>query len=387
MSAGTVVQVAEPDAGSAASSFDDASVDLLRQLVSIRSESGDEAAAAGFLVGSMRAAGLEARVDAVGNAVGEVVFGTGRRHLMLLGHIDTVPGGPPVELRDGKLYGRGSVDAKGPLATFVRAAARLAQSPETSTLDLRLTVIGAVEEEVTSSKGARHVAEHYRPDACVIGEPSAAGAITLAYKGRLMVDLERRLPTAHSAGPEPTASALAVEDWNTVEAWAAAWNEGVQGVFPALQTELQSIHGGREGDEDVCRTVIGFRLPPALDPRQFEATLRALWGEPELGRRELSFRGHEEAWVSERSHDLARAFSGAVRQVTGQRPRLKHKTGTSDMNVVAPVWRCPILAYGPGDSALDHTPWEHVEVAEYLQAVDVLEAAIRRWAALGLVAG
>ena len=52
------------------------------------------------------------------------------------------------------------------------------------------------------------------------------------------------------------------------------------------------------------------------------------------------------------------------------------KTGTSDMNVVGPAWNCPILAYGPGDSSLDHTPDEHVELAEDLRAVDVLEAAI-----------
>ena len=53
------------------------------------------------------------------------------------------------------------------------------------------------------------------------------------------------------------------------------------------------------------------------------------------------------------------------------------KTGTSDMNVVAPVWRCPIVAYGPGDSALDHTPHEHLSLDEYWRAITVLEAALR----------
>lgn len=361
---------------------EDGAVDLLRRLVEIRSESGDEAAASRFLVERLSAAGLDAHVDGVGNAVGTVRFGAGSRRLLLLGHIDTVPGGPPVELRDGKLYGRGSVDAKGPLATFACAAARLAQDPASADLDLELTVVGAVEEEVSSSKGARHLLTGPGTDACIIGEPSSAGAATLGYKGRLMVDLERRLPTSHSAGPLPTASALAVDDWNAVQAWAARWNEEAErpGIFGALQTELQSIVGERQGDEDVCRAVFGFRLPPALAPEALETALRDLWGEPELGDRSVRFRGHEQAWVSGRSHGLARAFSGAIRQVTGERPRFKHKTGTSDMNVVAPVWQCPILAYGPGDSSLDHTPWEHVPIDEYLSAIDVLEAAIRRWA-------
>ena len=53
------------------------------------------------------------------------------------------------------------------------------------------------------------------------------------------------------------------------------------------------------------------------------------------------------------------------------------KTGTADMNIVGPVWNCPILAYGPGDSSLDHTPDEHILIPEYYQAVKVLEGVIR----------
>jgi len=66
----------------------------------------------------------------------------------------------------------------------------------------------------------------------------------------------------------------------------------------------------------------------------------------------------------------------AIRQAGGE-PSFTLKSGTSDMNVVAPVWGTPILAYGPGDSALDHTPDEHILVSEYLRAVDVLEAVLR----------
>ena len=48
------------------------------------------------------------------------------------------------------------------------------------------------------------------------------------------------------------------------------------------------------------------------------------------------------------------------------------------MNVVGPAWRCPILAYGPGDSKLDHTPNEHIDTQEYLRAVRVLEGVLER---------
>ncbi len=42
------------------------------------------------------------------------------------------------------------------------------------------------------------------------------------------------------------------------------------------------------------------------------------------------------------------------------------------MNVVGPVWQCPIVAYGPGDSNLDHTPHEHIQLEEYGLAITVL---------------
>jgi LysW-gamma-L-lysine carboxypeptidase len=52
------------------------------------------------------------------------------------------------------------------------------------------------------------------------------------------------------------------------------------------------------------------------------------------------------------------------------------KGGTSDMNVVGVTWTCPIIAYGPGDSNLDHTPDEHIALDEYARAVGTLRHLI-----------
>src|SRR5207302_10653346 len=95
-----------------------------------------------------------------------------QQHVILLGHMDTVRGHVPVKLQDGVLYGRGAVDAKGPLATFLSATARLVRSRRLDTLQHPVVVIGAVEEESATSRGARAVVERYRPLACISGEPS-----------------------------------------------------------------------------------------------------------------------------------------------------------------------------------------------------------------------
>jgi hypothetical protein len=97
-------------------------------------------------------------VDDAGSAVG--VKGDGPQEILLLGHIDTFPGEVPVRQEGDLLYGRGTVDAKGPLCTFAAAAAQ-ASVPA----NWRITVVGAVEEECATSKGARYVLAQRREEA------------------------------------------------------------------------------------------------------------------------------------------------------------------------------------------------------------------------------
>jgi acetylornithine deacetylase/succinyl-diaminopimelate desuccinylase-like protein len=93
----------------------------------------------------------------------------------------------------------------------------------------------------------------------------------------------------------------------------------------------------------------------------------------------ITFAGQEVAYQSTRTTRIARTFISALR-TTGRQPMFKQKTGTSDMNVVGPVWGQEIVAYGPGDARLDHTPQEHIVLEEYAHAIDVLELVLRELA-------
>src|SRR5262245_29715856 len=91
-------------------------IELLRGLVAIPSLSTQEAVASDWLVEQMRALGYtRAFVDEAGNAVGEMGPAAATRTIVLLGHIDTVPGSIPVRIEETPsgplLFGRGSVDA------------------------------------------------------------------------------------------------------------------------------------------------------------------------------------------------------------------------------------------------------------------------------------
>ena len=347
----------------ATASDDQVAEALLQDLVAIPGVTGEEGPAARHLVTWMADQGYdEAFIDEAGNAVG--IRGSGGHDLMLLGHVDTFPGELPVRREGRLLYGRGTVDARGALCAFAVAGARA-----TPPAGMRLVVVGAVEEE-GSSCGARHLLQRYQPWACVIGEPSRADRITLGYKGRLLVDREWRGPLAHSAGQMPSPGENAVAWWCCLQTIVERLNEDQDGLFNRLDVALQTINTQEDGAWGRASLTAGFRLPLHILPDQLEAEL------PPAGKgATLRTRGHERAWLSPRDNLLSRAFRRAIRS-QGGRPRFVTKTGTSDMNLVAPVWNCPIVAYGPGDSALDHTPDEHVDLDEYLVAIEVLVSMI-----------
>ena len=77
-----------------------------------------------------------------------------------------------------------------------------------------------------------------------------------------------------------------------------------------------------------------------------------------------------------------RSFLSGIRSQGGE-PRFVYKTGTADLNIVAPAWKCPAVVYGPGDSALDHAPDEHIELADYAKAVSVLRDVLCKLAEAG----
>jgi LysW-gamma-L-lysine carboxypeptidase len=348
-------------------------IDLLKGSVSIASVSGNERQVAEYLVARMRTFAEEAFVDAAGNAVARL--GRGARQVMVLGHIDTVPGEVPVRIVDNVLFGRGAVDAKGALCAAIAAAAQL--SPEV--LDgLTLTIIGAVEEEAPSSKGARYAVTAYpQPDLVIIGEPSGWEAVTIGYKGRLVVRLSCEWANFHSARNETTAAELLVEAWFSLKGWADGVNEGIAGLFDRVQLSLQGISSDSNGLTQRSDAVMGLRLPPWLSPHAAEEAARdCLAPYPGLS---LSFTGHEAAYRSPKDTPLTRAFRVAIR-AAGGKPRLMVKTGTSDMNVVAPHWDVPMLAYGPGNADFDHRPDEQLPLEEYRRAIDVLRAALMRLA-------
>ena len=347
-------------------------------LVKAYSPSGQEQPAVDFLVKRMQALNFtQAFADEAGNAVG--IMGSGVQQIVLLGHIDTVPGEIPVRMEFASttgespvLFGRGSVDAKGPLAAFVDAVASTGPL-----VGFQFIVIGAVGEE-QDSPGAQFVASRYHPKFAIIGEPSRWDRLTLGYKGSAWARITFRRSIRHTAGQGENACEAAVKGWETFSNWAAVFNADRPRAFDQVLPTLRGMDSGSDGFEEWASLQIGTRLPLDFPPEKWYAELYKIPGVAKTSDIVIEPVGFPiAAYQGEKNTSLVRAFLAGIRSVGGQ-PGFVLKTGTADLNIVAPVWGCPAAAYGPGDSALDHTPNEHISLDEFKRSISVLQFVLKQ---------
>ncbi|WP_323677780.1 [LysW]-lysine hydrolase [Halorubellus sp. PRR65] len=375
--------------------------ELVADLVATPSPSGDEAAAAERLAAFFESHGREVWLDDVGN-----VRAPADDTVLLTSHIDTVPGDVPTCLTsadadrtdaetvandadgdagddaagtanalpadgtalvddDAVLWGRGSVDATGPLAAMAVAA-----------VETGVSFVGVVSEETTSA-GAHHlVAERDAPDAVVNGEPSGWDALTLGYRGFVAATYEVATEAAHSSLPDPNAVEHAtawVED--VKDAFASPLGPGADAdedasAFETVTVKPVMVDAGTEpgGNAVTAEVDCQFRIPPGVTADDVEATVEAV-----TRRGVVEFGDAIPPHAASPRTELGRAFRTAIRRAGGS-PSLLRKTGTADANLYDAAWDCPVATYGPGDSALDHSPDEHLALADYDRAVAVLES-------------
>ncbi len=180
-------------------------ITLTRQLVDIESITGNEAAVGNYLYGELSRIGYQVRKMPVEDDRFNV-YATSPEHsdpaVVFSTHMDTVPPFIPSSEDEGRIYGRGSCDAKGIIAAQIAAAERLRQH------GVHVGLLFVVGEERDSLGAA--VANQHAPASCrflVNGEPTE-NHLALASKGTLRVEVTARGRMAHSAYPELGESAI-----------------------------------------------------------------------------------------------------------------------------------------------------------------------------------
>lgn len=350
-------------------------VRFLTNLLGIYSPSGKEQDAANFIATEMKRMGFEVGIDSIGNVIG--VIGKGEPVIMLCGHMDTVAGHMPLRLEEGKIYARGAVDAKGPLAAMIMAAASVGKDPR---FKGKILMVSVVEEEATS-KGVRHlITQGIKADYAVFGEPSGVEKITIGYKGQIQLKVVVKTETGHASTPWLYDNALekAYELWERIRAACTFPSiEPQETPFTAITVCLVRMVGGRGN------SVIPFEAEMNLDIRVpiqyttsqvYEKMLKIIEAyqnsNPKVSIK-TSVTDTVEPFEASKATPIVNVLASSVRRVINKPATLLRKTGTGDMNILGKAMQLPIVTYGPGDGHLDHTPDEHIKIAEYLQAIEI----------------
>lgn len=341
-------------------------ITFLRKIVEAYSPYGQERGVAEIIYQELSQRGLKTRIDRAGNVIGEI--GKGKKQILFVGHMDVYQGGIPVRIERGKLFGRGSVDAKGSIAAFTGAVSKLT---EKDLKDKKIVVVCCVEEEGPSSKGARYLMKkgNYKPEFIIIGEPSGWENITIGYRGIISFSARFEQDNFHygSANGDRVTD-MAVHFCKKLLDKAGLYQK--KSNFGNPSVEIREINSKNDGIKEKCRVRVVIRTPPGFDTKKLQKWIK------DSSKAKIRFSQSDPAVLSGFNTRLVRVFRSVIKDRQGKAALVK-KLGTSDMNIIAPFYGAPIVAYGPGNSRLDHTPNEHIKLNEYLKSIDVLAEVLR----------
>lgn len=374
---------------------------FLRRLIRTESPPGAEGAAAELVADEMGRLGYdEVELDEAGNVIGWIRGRDEAPSVMLNTHLDHVDPGDPAdwphppfagELEDGKVWGRGAVDIKGPLAAQVHGAAA-ALSGGRPPGDVAVTAV--VQEEV-GGLGARHLLSHLGTDLVVVGEPSSNG-LRRGHRGRAELVAEVRGRSAHASAPERGRNPLHV-----LAAFVLALEELELPADEELgrATVAPTVLGTDQESANVipsrARLVCDCRLVPGQETETLRERLAELLEEnlregtggtvAVPGYRRRSYRGLEmeipadnPAFVLPADHPAVRSAADVLSEALGREVPVGLWGFATDGGHFAGAG-LTVVGFGPGREELAHTVEEHVEVEELQEAVRGYRALARRW--------
>lgn len=341
-----------------------------------------------FLVETLSSHGVDATVDDAGNTVAtKGSREAGSPHVVLNTHIDTVSPHVPFSRDDGVIRGRGSCDAKGPLAALL--AAFLAVDFDDGERSGALTLAVTPDEEVLSTGAA---ALDLDGDAYVVGEPTGLDVCTAA-KGRFQGTIRLTGVNAHAAEPQAGVNAVAAVE----QALAALRTfDADRDPHPALGAATltpTTVEGGSATNQvpSECRLVVDRRTIPPETADEFRASLerhlrRAV--PDEVG---VEFRLTDrptpflEAFDTDPAEPIVQTLAAAVASASaatrdGGGGEVRPFTAATEASYFAPA---PTVVFGPGDltddeGAVAHADREYVRTAEVRAAAEAVETALRQ---------
>lgn len=342
-------------------------IDFLERAVKVPSHES-VGAMRDLLVEELEAYGATPRVDEAGNTI--VSRGSGTPHIVLNTHIDTVPPHVPFDRADGVFRGRGSCDAKGPLAALMAAFFRT---------DAHVTLAVTPDEETISTGAA---ALDVTADGYIVGEPTGLDVCNAA-RGRYEGIIRIGGVNAHAAEPESGVNAV-----GAAEAVLAGLRTFDDHYGPGTHPELGGptltptvIRGGETRNQvpDWCEVTFDRRSVPPESSEEFRADLESHLREgiPVDVSLDVALADRETPYLEAFATDPDEALVEALAEASGGAVR-PFSAATEASYFAA---RAPTVVFGPGvladeEGAVAHSDREYVRLEEVRMAADAVRDAL-----------
>jgi len=344
-----------------------------------------------FIARFLRENGMEVAVEPVEGErsnVTCVLRGTGGgRSLMLNGHLDTVP--PynmdidpfAAEIRDGRIWGRGAVDMKGPIAAMLCAMLTLKRAGVELAGDLYFCGVIGEEER---SEGTEHLVKTgFRTDGAIVGEPSNF-EYAIGHRGLEWIEIEITGKAAHGGTPEKGVNAI-------VQA-AKLIMRIQEKLVPKLRERFNPVMGPSVMNFGVIRggtqpSTVADRCIVQLDRRYISSEpISQVLGEyqeilDELSAEDPTFKAEMRRMpeniltldhlAMETSPDdpIAVSVVNVLRYLLGREPTITTRRGWTDASLLSNFANIPCVVMGPGDIAFSHTRNENIRIEDLILGV------------------
>jgi len=370
-------------------------LDLVFQIVGTESHKEckqKEEAVARWIVSEFGKEGINSNLDVVvkgrPNAYGVIKGENEDIMLMLSGHTDTVPGFKmnydPFKpfIKDGKVYGRGSVDMKSALVAMM--AAMIAVKRSGIKLSHTVMFAGVIDEE-ECSKGSEHLIKtNIVPKHVIIGEPTNLD-VTIAHKGMEWIEVKFKGVATHGSRPK--------EGINAIYAAGLFCNMVREELEPSINAKTFPLLGNgsinigkiKGGDDpnivpDECIVEIDRRWLPneTLESIHKEVEDLAIKAAKVIGAkveiramRELTSSMINAPYSISGTDEFVENVCGVSQGITGIEKKPKAFPGWSDAGLIGNHTPAKCIIMGPGDIVQAHANDEFCSVEQILQASEI----------------
>lgn len=303
----------------------------------------------------------------------------GHTDVVPTGHLDAWNSDPfAPEIRDGKLYGRGSADMKTALAAMVVASERFVKKHPNHKGSIAFLITS--DEEGPSINGTVKVVEtlearHEKMTWCLVGEPSSTHTLGDIVKngrrGSLNAKLTVKGKQGHVAYPHLAINPIHTASKAIAELCETVWDNGNE-YFPATSFQISNINAGTGATNVVPGTMqllFNFRYSTEVTAEELKTRTLEI-----LDRHHVEY---EIEWTLSGLPfltpvgELVNAARTAILNVTGTETELSTSGGTSDGRFIAPTG-AQVLELGVLNATI-HQINEHVDVTDLEPLAEIYE--------------